>query len=189
MQINELLAKRHITRYRLAKESGVPHSTLRDICLGKAKIGNCSGETLYRLARALGVTIESLLTDVVEYRPAFETFKSNICHRVKDMGDIEFLIDVTKRDSIFAYLEKRWYREGLYLLGMTDYLCRESGLPLDSRYAELRCAKLSEVLYPAGIIIMCAALNSDEPKEQSIKEAIPEFLRHNIVEAEVRDVA
>jgi plasmid maintenance system antidote protein VapI len=82
VQMNELLAERGITRYRLAKESSVPHSTLKDICLGKAKIENCSGETLYRLARALGVTIEALLSDVMEYRqpnsgrPAFETFKS-----------------------------------------------------------------------------------------------------------------
>jgi transcriptional regulator with XRE-family HTH domain len=195
MQINELLAERGITRYRLAKESGVPHSTLKDICSGKAKIENCSGETLYRLARALGVSIETLLADAMERRqldsgrPAFETFKSNVCHSVKDMGDIEFLIDVTKSDSIFTCLENRWYREGLYLLGMADYLCRENGLPLDERYAELRRAKLSEILYPAGVLIMCAALNSDAPKEQSLKEAIPEFLRHNIVEAEVRNVA
>jgi predicted transcriptional regulator len=50
MQINELLTERDVTRYRLAKDSGVPHSTLKDICLGKAKTENCSGETLYRLA-------------------------------------------------------------------------------------------------------------------------------------------
>jgi transcriptional regulator with XRE-family HTH domain len=189
MQINKLLAERGITRYRLAKESGVPHSTLKDICLGKTKTENCSGETLYRLARALGVSMETLLTEAMEHRPAFETFKSNVCHSVKDMGDIAFLIDVTESDSIFSCLEKRWYREGLYLLGMVDYLCRENNLPLDERYAELRRAKLSEILYPAGVLIMCAALGSDAPKEQSFREAIPEFLRHNIVEAEVRNVA
>jgi transcriptional regulator with XRE-family HTH domain len=189
MQINELLTERGITRYRLSKESGVPHSTLKDICLGKAKIESCSGETLFRLARTLGVSMETLIADAVERRPAFETFKSNVCHSVKDMGDIEFLIDVTKSDSVFAYIEKRWYREGLYLLGMADYLCRENNLPLDERYSELRRAKLSEVLYPAGVLIMCAALNSDAPKERSLKEAIPEFLRHNIVESEVRNVA
>jgi transcriptional regulator with XRE-family HTH domain len=189
VQINELLAERGMTRYRLAKESGVPHSTLKDICLGKAKIENCSGETLYRLAQALGVNIETLLRDAMEYRPAFETFKSNVCHSVKDMGDTEFLIDVMKSGRIFSYLEKRWYREGLYLLGMVDYLCRENNLPPDERYAELRHAKLSEILYPAGVLIMCAALGNDAPKEQSLKEALPEFLRHNIVEAEVRNVA
>jgi transcriptional regulator with XRE-family HTH domain len=189
MQINELIAERGITRYRLAKDSRVPHSTLKDICLGKAKIESCSGETLYRLARVLDVSIETLLTDALDYRPAFETFKSNVCHRVKDMGDIEFLIDVTKSDAVFDYIEKRWLREGLYLLAMVDYLCRENGLPFDERYFELRRAKLSETVYPAGVLILCAALKSDKPKEQSLIDAIPEFLRHNIIEAEVRNVA
>jgi len=193
MSINELLAERGMTRYRLAKESGVPHSTLNDICLGKARIENCSGETLYRLSHVLGVSMEMLLMDAMEkkdlVRPMFETFKSNICHLVKDMGDIDFLMEVTKSERILSYLERQWYREGLYLLGMVDYLCRENNLPYDEQYAELRRVKLSEVLYPAGILIMCAALKSDEPKEQSLKEAIPEFLRHNIVEAEVRNVA
>jgi hypothetical protein len=85
-------------------------------------------------------------------------------------------------------MEKRWYREGLYLLGMIDYLCRENNIPLDESYSDLRRAKLSEPVYSAGTLILCAALKSDEPKEKSIKEAIPEFLRHNIVEAEVRNV-
>jgi lambda repressor-like predicted transcriptional regulator len=36
MQINELIAERGTTRYRLAKESGVPHSTLAD-AMAKSK--------------------------------------------------------------------------------------------------------------------------------------------------------
>jgi len=125
----------------------------------------------------------------MEYRPEFETFKSNICHYVKDMGDIDFLIEVIKSDRIFDYLEKKWYREGLYLLAMVDYLCRENGFPLCEYYEDLRHLKLSKVVYPAGILVLCAALNSDEPKKESLAEAIPEFLRHNIVEAEIRNVA
>jgi hypothetical protein len=105
------------------------------------------------------------------------------------MGDIDFLIDVIKSDRIGSYLDKRWYREALYLVAMVDYLCRENGLPLYEDYAELRRVKLSEVVYPAGILILCASLKSDEPKEESLREAIPEFLRHNIVESEVRNVA
>jgi hypothetical protein len=135
------------------------------------------------------VNIETLLADAMEHRPAFETFKSDVCHRVKDIGDIGFLIDVTNSDAVFGYIEKRWYREGLYLLAMVDYLCRENNLPFDERYAELRRAKLSEPVYPAGVLVLCAALKSDTPKEQSLKDAIPEFLRHNIIEAEVRNIA
>lgn len=189
MSVSELLEEKQMSKYRLAKLSGVSQSTINDICSGKADIKNCTGETLYKLAAALGVTVEALLAEAMEDRPSFETFKSNACHYVKDMGDIDFLIDVIKSDRIYKYLEKRWYREALYLLGMVDYLCRENSLPLFEDYAELRALRLEELVYPASILVLSAALGSEEPKERSLQEAIPEFLRHNIVESEVRDVA
>jgi len=188
VNINTLLSEKQITKYRLAKSSGVSQTTINDICSGKVSIKNCTGETLYRLAKTLDVSVESLLSEAMEYRPTFEIFKSNICHYVKDMGDIDFIIDIIKSDRILSYLDKRWYREALYLLAMVDYLCRENGLPLHDDYEELRRMKLSEIVYPAGILLLSAALRSDEPKEKSIREAIPEFLRHNIVESEVRSV-
>ena len=44
----------------------------------------------------LGVTVDFLLENneerSAEYRCPFETFKSNICHHVKDLGDIDFII-------------------------------------------------------------------------------------------------
>ena len=122
-------------------------------------------------------------------RPSFETFKSNICHHVKDMGDMDFLINTIKTDKIYEYLEKQWYREALYLLGMVDYLCRENDVPLLEDYDKLRKLKLNKTLYPAGIVILCTVLGSEEPKNRSLQEAIPEFLRHNIVESEIRNIA
>lgn len=60
MIIEDLLAKREITKYRLAAEAGVPHATLSDICSGKTKLEKCSAETVYKLAKALGVSMEML---------------------------------------------------------------------------------------------------------------------------------
>jgi len=48
---------------------------------------------------------------------------------------------------------------------------------------------LKETLYPASILVLCAALKSEQPKKESIAAAIPEFLRFNIVESGIRDVA
>jgi len=188
MNINTLLGQKCITKYRLAKTSGVPQTTVIDICSGKAKIENCSGETIYKLAKALGVSMESLVADGVEYRPAFETFKSNICHAVKDMGDVDFLINTLEAGKIRELYERGWYAESLYLLAMTDYLSREIGFPLCAEYNDIRRAKLQRLVFPAGVLAICAAYKSDEPKSESLREAIPEFLRHNIVEAEVRNV-
>ena len=63
MSINTILEEKGMTKYRLAKQSGVPHATLNDICSGKTSIGKCSAETLYRIARALDVSMESLIKD------------------------------------------------------------------------------------------------------------------------------
>jgi transcriptional regulator with XRE-family HTH domain len=188
MDINQLLAQKNMTRYRLAKQSGIPQTTMTDICSGKAKLENCSGETLYRISKTLGVSMESLVSDAMEYRPGFETYKSNVCHRVKDMGDLEFLIITLESGEIRELYDKRWYAECLYLLAMVDYLSRENGFALCADYNDLRGAKLSKTIFPAGILGVCAAFDSDKPKEDSLREAIPEFLRHNIVESEVRNL-
>ena len=63
MVIEELLARREMSRYRLALESGVPHATLNDICSGKTRIEKCSAETVYKLAKTLGVSMELLTED------------------------------------------------------------------------------------------------------------------------------
>lgn len=60
MVIDTLLEKRHMTKYRLAVEAGIPHATLNDICSGKTKLEKCSAETVYKLAKVLGVSMEAL---------------------------------------------------------------------------------------------------------------------------------
>ncbi len=62
MIIEDLLAKRDMTKYRLAVQAGIPHATLNDICSGKTKLEKCSAETVYKLAKALNVSME-LLTE------------------------------------------------------------------------------------------------------------------------------
>lgn len=188
MNINELLKQKGMTKYRLAKVSGVPQTTVIDICSGKAKIEKCSADTLYKLAKALEVPMETLVEDAMEYRSAFETFKSNVCHMVHDMGDMDFIIDVLESDKIRKLFDKRWYPESLYLLAMVDYLSRENGLPLCKDYGDIRRARLAEPIFPASIIAMSVVSRSGQPKKESFDMAIPEFKRINIVENEVRNV-
>ena len=38
MVIEDLLAKRGMTKYKLAVQAGIPHPTLSDICSGKTKL-------------------------------------------------------------------------------------------------------------------------------------------------------
>jgi transcriptional regulator with XRE-family HTH domain len=72
MRLPELLTESDTSIYRLAKNSGVPYTTVREIYSGKTEIEKCSGETLYKLAKALDVPIETLLEDAMEHRPGFK---------------------------------------------------------------------------------------------------------------------
>lgn len=123
-----------------------------------------------------------------ENRCSFELFKSNVCHRLKSLGDIDFLIETLKSDDIRTYYRKKWYPECLYLLAMVDYISRENEIELCADYDDLRKRKLSEIIYPASVIALCISSKSDVPKQQSYKEAIPEFIRFNIVESDIRNV-
>lgn len=42
----------------------------------------------------------------MEKRCSFELFKSNVCHRLKEQGDIDFLIETLKEDMIRQYYDK-----------------------------------------------------------------------------------
>ena len=194
MSLNEALAQKNITKYRLWKESGVPQATISDICTGKTKIEKCSAETIYRIAKVLDVSMESLIAPAVRSldeerrRPSFDVFKSNVCHQVKDLGDIPFIIQLLQSNQIRELYEKKWYPEALYLLAMLDYLSRENNVPLCKNYNDLRSSKLQKLVFPSSVVILCKTMKSDKPKEDIIRVAIPEFLRFNIVESEVRNV-
>ena len=188
MDINDILRQKNMTKYRLSKVSRVPFTTISEITTGKTKIKNCTGETLYRLARALDVTIEDILADSIEYRPSFETFKSNVCHLVRDSGDIDFIIDTLESGKIRKLYQRKWYPESLYLLAMVDYLSRENDLPLCKEYDDIRTARLREPIYPSSVIAMSVFSRSEQPKQESYAQAIPEFRQFNIVESEVRNV-
>ena len=64
------------------------------------------------------MTVDSILEnnaiEKVDYRCSFETFKSNICHHVKDMGDIDFIIETLEADEIRKLYERSWYREAIF---------------------------------------------------------------------------
>ncbi len=189
MLIKEKLKEKNMTMYRLSKESGVPQATISDICSGKTETEKCAAGTLYRLAKVLDVSMEDILESArEEYRSSFETFKSNTCHHVKDMGDIDFMLHVLESDEIRHLYDRHWYPEALYLLAMLDYLSRENEVPICTRYDDIRSQKLKNPVYPLGVLITSEVMKSEEIKRKAEREAIPEFRRFNIIESEVRNV-
>ena len=188
MTIQDELNKKNISIYRLAKMSEVPYATLNDICNGKASPEKCSAETIYRICQALEIPMEDLLASYVLKRSSFENFKSTICHRVKEMGDIDFIIDTLESGEIRTFYDRKWYPESLYLLAMIDYLSRENEVPICSDYDDLRTCKLEKPIYPTGLKAVSAATKSDKVLKDAVKTAIPEFKRFNIIEEDIRNV-
>lgn len=124
----------------------------------------------------------------MEKRCSFELFKSNVCHWLKEEGDIDFLIQVLESDLIRKYYNRKWYLESFYLLGMLDYISRINDVPMCSEYDDLRQQRMQEIVYPVGVLLTAQVLGDESIKEQALKEAIPEILRFNIVESDIRNV-
>lgn len=83
----------------------------------------------------------------MEKRCSFELFKSNVCHWLKEEGDIDFLIQVLESDLIRKYYNRKWYLESFYLLGMLDYISRINDVPMCSEYDDLRQQRMQEIVY------------------------------------------
>lgn len=186
--LEKILKEKNISIYQCAKLSGIPYTTLSELVRGKTKIGKCSAEVVYKLAKILNVSMEELMRDSVETRTDFEIFKSNVCHLVKDTDEIDFIVTVLKADDIRRYWEKKWYPEAFYLLATVDYLSRINEIPLCTKYNDIRSQSLKKPLYPRDVVMTAKLDSSLDVRERCMREAIPEFLRFNIIESEIRNV-
>ncbi len=189
MNINSLINEKNISKYKLAKDTHIPYSTISDICNGKTSLENCNAKTVYELSRYFQFSMEDLLYKDSDIRYDFEAFKSNVRHELKEKKYKQFIVSVLKEDRITDYYNKKWYPEALYLLAMLDYISRINNVPICTKYNKLRAAKLDKIIFPASVIAEAEVMNDSSVFDESIKNSIPEFSRFNIVESEVFDVA
>lgn len=61
MNMQSMLQARNMSMYRLSQISGVPKTTVIDICSGKSDIEGCTARTVLQLSRALGCSMEELM--------------------------------------------------------------------------------------------------------------------------------
>ena len=61
MGLQTLLNRKNISKYALSKKSGVPKTTIMDICAGRSEIERCSAKTVQLLAKALDCSMEEIM--------------------------------------------------------------------------------------------------------------------------------
>lgn len=62
--INKLAKEKNITKYRICKNSGIPHSTLSEIASGKNL--NPTIDTIEKIAKGIGVPVSELIRKAEE---------------------------------------------------------------------------------------------------------------------------
>ena len=62
MNLQEYIDSRKITKYHLSQISGIPKTTVIDICSGKSSLKKCSAYTVQQLAKALDCTMEYIMS-------------------------------------------------------------------------------------------------------------------------------
>ena len=64
MNLQNYLDSRKMTKYNLSKISGVPKTTVIDICSGKSSLQRCSARTVQQLAKAKAVCKEESVKQI-----------------------------------------------------------------------------------------------------------------------------
>ena len=62
MDLQAFLTQKKISKYQLSKISGVPKTTIMDICAGRSDIERCSAKTVLQLAKALNCSMEDIMS-------------------------------------------------------------------------------------------------------------------------------
>lgn len=118
----------------------------------------------------------------------FENYKSNVCHLLHNLGDINFLQTILEDDTISQLAKNKLTGYALYLVAMVDYISKENDVPLCTKYDWLRKLRLPELAIPVSIKLGMKLFQSDEILKDAYKNAIPEFLKYNILEGDVRNI-
>ena len=62
MSLQKILDEQHLSKYKLSQITGIPKTTIMDLCSGKTDLENCATKTSFRIAKALGYSLDTLIT-------------------------------------------------------------------------------------------------------------------------------
>lgn len=172
MNIKLYLKERHISIREMASITSIPYSTLNDIVNRKVNLEDCQYKTLKKIAVFLNLSIDDLVCE----KEDFQTFRNNLHHELKNMGEITTLLSILENRKIDYYLRHEEYVKAMYLLSLLDYLSKQNQVPLCQEYSELRKQSLKTPYYVG-----------DQITAYKNRNYIEEFVAHNIYEGDLYD--
>ena len=188
--LRSVLNDKNISLYQLEKASHISHATLNDIYNERSNIDNCSILVMSKIAASLNMDIDDLYKKLTyrdlslfTYNEDFDLFKSDTLQRLKREKEEDFIKRMATTDVINNYYQNNKYKEALYLLALLDYLSKKNSLPLLKQYDYLRDYKLDKVYVSKSLYLLLAYKSTTVTS--IYKECIKEFLKYNIVEAEI----
>lgn len=171
----------------ISKYSGIEKVTIEKYFNGEASLLDCPVKDFAALAKLFHLTVQEFwdMAEHYDFDPkAFEIFKSNTCHAVKELGNKGFIDEIVDKEYIETYWNNKNRLCACYLLAMIDYLCRLEEIPLAEKFDRIRNYKLPKLIYPYSFNF----INDSKLLKESLKKAIPEFYRHGIIEGDVFNV-
>ncbi|MBR3754849.1 MAG: helix-turn-helix transcriptional regulator [Clostridia bacterium] len=113
MNLQSALIKRNISMYHLSKISGVPKTTVIDICAGRSSLEKCSAKTVLLIAKALNCSMEELL------EPDYDINGKPVDNSYLECGLPAFLMD--SLSNFKAAIEKQ--QSGVIVSLIDCYYC------------------------------------------------------------------
>ena len=188
MKFVELLNDKNVSGYALAKNTGIPYTTINDLINCKTVIQNVSLKYALLIADYLGVDVREL-NNLSCYSPIkFRYFRNNTLMSLKNDGEINFAHNIFKSKEIDFYYKNNAKPYAFYLLALVDYLYKKNNLQINKkRYNQLRQEKLEKPFFVGSDMIV---FNSIEEAEKQLNiTVIPEFKKYNIIEDDIYNVA
>ena len=188
MTFKELLTEKNITGYGVAKNTGIPYTTISDLINGKTIIQNVSLKHAILIADLLNVDVK-LLNNLEKYKPIdFRYFRNNLLNELKNNSPLSFANQIIKTKEIDFYYKNNAKPYAYYLLALIDYLYRKNGLSVfNDRYNEIRKEKLEKPFFVGSDLLSFETIEDAEAKLNI--RTIPEFRKFNIIEEDVFNVA
>ena len=188
-----ILEEKKMSLYRLEKISHISHATLNDLYNERTNIDNCSISLLYKLSKALDMSMEQLYAylsyndlSLLGFDSNFDLFKSNVLHELKELGDLKFIEKHLSSSSVTNLYKEKYLLEAIYLLSLIDYLSKIYNLPLSKEYETIRHYKLNKLFVSKSSYLLLKSKVTTLTR--LFNESLIEFTKHNLLENDIRNV-